>query len=120
MLVRVLVNWLVITAAVWVATAVVPGVEVRGGLATFLWVSLLLGLVNALLGPLLWLVAMPLNLLTVGLSALVVNGVLLAVTAGLSPHLVVGGFVGTILGALLITTVTALLELVLRPIHRIG
>ena len=120
MLVRVLINWLVITSAVWVATLVVPGVEVRGGPATFLWVSLLLGLVNALLGPLLWLVAMPLNLLTLGLSALVVNGVLLAVTAGLSPHLVVGGIVGTILGALMITSVTALLELVLRPIHRLG
>ncbi len=120
MLVRVLVNWLVITSAVWVATLVVPGIEVRGGLATFLWVSLLLGLVNALLGPVLWLVAMPLNVLTLGLSALAVNGVLLAVTAGLSAHLAVGGFVGTILGALLITTVTALLELVLRPIHRIG
>ena len=120
MLARVLVNWLVITAAVWVATAVVPGVEVSGGLRTFLWISLLLGLVNAVLGPVLWFVAMPLSVLTVGLSALVVNGVLLAVTAGLSGNLTVGGFGGTVLGALLISIVTTLLELVLRPISRLG
>jgi len=120
MLVRVLVNLLVIAAAVWVAAAVVPGIQVHGGLWTLLWVSLLLGLVNAVLGPLLWYVAMPLSVLTLGLSALVVNGVLLAVTAGLSANLDVGGFVGTVLGALLISIVTLLLELVLRPISRLG
>lgn len=120
LLMRVLVNWLVIAAAVWVAAAIVPGIEVRGGFGTLLWVSLLLGLVNAVLGPLLWFVAMPLSVLTVGLSALVVNGVLLAVTAGLSDNLDVGGFGGTVLGALLISGVTTLLELVLRPISRLG
>lgn len=120
LLMRVLVNWLVIAAAVWVAAAIVPGIEVRGGFGTLLWVSLLLGLVNAVLGPLLWFVAMPLSVLTVGLSALVVNGALLAVTAGLSDNLDVGGFGGTVLGALLISGVTTLLELVLRPISRLG
>lgn len=120
LLARVLVNWLVITAAVWVATAVVPGIEVSGGLRTFLLVSLVLGLVNAVLGPLLWLVAMPLSVLTVGLSALAVNSVLLAITAGLSHNLSVGGIGGTVLGALLISIVTTVLELVLRPIHRLG
>ncbi len=120
MLARVLVNWLVITAAVWVATAVIPGIVVSGGLRTFLWVSLLLGLVNAVVGPLLWFVAMPLSVLTVGLSALAVNSVLLAVTAGLSDNLSLGGLVGTVLGALLISIVTTLLELVLRPISRLG
>jgi putative membrane protein len=120
LLMRVLVNWLVIAAAVWVAAAIVPGIEVRGGFGTLLWVSLLLGLVNAVLGPVLWFVAMPLSVLTVGLSALVVNGVLLAVTAGLSDNLDVGGFGGTVLGALLISGVTTLLELVLRPISRLG
>ena len=64
-------------AAVWAATLVVPGIDVHGGFPTYLAVSLLLGLVNAILGPLLRLVAMPLNLVTMGLFALVTNGVLL-------------------------------------------
>ena len=114
---RVLVNWLVMVAAVWVATAVVPGIEVTGGLPTYLLVSLLFGLVNAVLGPLLYLIALPLTVVTLGLSALLVNGLLLAITAGLSPKLDVGGFGGTVLGALVISVVITLLEFVLRPLR---
>jgi putative membrane protein len=115
MLVRVLVNWLVMAAAVWVATAVVPGIDVPGGFFTYLWVSLLLGLVNAVLGPLLRLVALPLTVLTLGVFALVVNGVLLAVTAWISDNLDIGGFGDAVAGALVISVVVTLLELVLRP-----
>jgi membrane protein len=118
MLFRVLVNWLVIAAAVWAATAVVPGIDVPGGFFTYLFVSLLLGLVNAILGPLLHLIALPLSVLTLGLSALVVNGILLAVTAGLSTRLDIAGLGSAILGALVIAVVTTVLELVLRPVTR--
>jgi hypothetical protein len=48
---RVLVNWLIMIAAVWIATAVVPGIHVSGGLGTYLAISLLFGLVNAVPGP---------------------------------------------------------------------
>jgi putative membrane protein len=115
---RVFVNWLVMTAAVWAATAIVPGIEVTGGIPTYFLVSLLLGLVNAVLGPLLYLIALPLTVLTLGLAALVVNGILLAVTAGLSTELAVGGFGGTVVGALVISIVVTLLEFVLRPLRR--
>ena len=50
-LVRVLLNWLIMAAAVWAATALVPGIEVSGGVLTYLWISVLFGLVNAVLGP---------------------------------------------------------------------
>jgi putative membrane protein len=118
MFARVLVNWLVMTAAVWVATAVVPGIDVPGGLLTYLGVSLLLGLVNAVLGPLLHLVTLPLSVLTLGTFALVVNGLLLSVTAAVSSNLDVDGFGSAVLGALVISIVTTLLELVLRPLER--
>lgn len=118
MLVRVSLNWLIMAAAVWVATAVVPGIEVPGGFVTYLGVSLLFGLVNAVLGPLLHLVALPLTVVTLGSFALVVNGGLLAVTAALSPHLDIGGLGSAVLGALVISMVTTVLELVLRPISQ--
>jgi membrane protein len=118
MLARVLVNWAVMTVAVWVATAVVPGIDVPGGVVTYLGVSLLFGLVNAVLGPLLHLVTLPLSVLTLGLFALVVNGLLLSVTAALSSNLDVSGFGSAVLGALVISVVTTLLELVLRPLER--
>ena len=73
-IVRVLYNWMTMTAAVWVATALIPGINVSGGLPTYLIVSVIFGLVNAVLGPLLYLAAFPLTAFTFGASALVVNG----------------------------------------------
>jgi putative membrane protein len=117
LLVRVLVNWAVLAAAVWAATALVPGIHVPGGVLAYLGISLLLGLVNSVIGPLLRLVALPLTVFTLGLSALVVNAVLLSVTAWVSPDLDVDGLAAALLGAVVISVVTTLLELVLRPLR---
>lgn len=100
-----------------VAAAIIPGIDVTGGFLTYLWLGLLFGLVNAILGPILHLLSLPLTMVTLGLFALVVNGVLLATTAGLSDHLDVGGFLGTIVGAIVIAVVTALLGVLFRPRH---
>ncbi len=117
-IVRLLYNWMTMTAAVWVATALIPGINVSGGLPTYLIVSVIFGLVNAVLGPLLYLAAFPLTAFTYGASALVVNAVLLAVTAGLSERLSIEGLGSAVAGALVIAVVAALLELVLRPTIR--
>ena len=58
------------TAAVWAATALVPGINVSGGLPTYLVVSVIFCLVNAVLCPLLYLAAFPLTALTFCASAL--------------------------------------------------
>jgi membrane protein len=118
-IVRVLINWLIMTAAVWVATVVVPGIHISGGFLTYLGISLLLGFVNAVLGPVLQFVALPLSVLMLGSFALVVNSVLLAVTALLSARLGIDGLGSAILGALVIAVVTTVLELVLRPIRSV-
>jgi uncharacterized membrane protein YvlD (DUF360 family) len=117
MMVRLLANWMVMAAAVWVATALLPGIEVHGGFVTYLALSLLFGLVNAVVGPLLHLVALPLSVFTVGGSALVVNGVLLLLTAGLSARLDVVGLGSAVLGSLVISIVTTVIELLVRPIR---
>jgi uncharacterized membrane protein YvlD (DUF360 family) len=118
-IVRVLINWLIMTAAVWVATVVVPGLHVSGGFLTYLGISLLLGFVNAVLGPVLQFVALPLSVLMLGSFALVVNSVLLSVTALLSARFGIDGLGSAILGALVIAVVTTVLELVLRPIRSV-
>jgi uncharacterized membrane protein YvlD (DUF360 family) len=118
-IVRVLINWLIMTAAVWVATLVVPGLHISGGFLTYLGISLLLGFVNAVLGPVLQFVALPLSVLMLGSFALVVNSVLLSVTALLSARFGIDGLGSAILGALVIAVVTTVLELVLRPIRSV-
>jgi len=115
MLSRFLLNWAIVAVAVGVGAAIVPGIEVKGGFFTLLWVALLFGLVNAILGPILHFISLPLTILTFGLFALVVNGVVLMATAGLSDNLDVGGFLGAILGALIISVVIMVLQFVLTP-----
>ena len=115
-LIRVLKNWLIMSAAVWIATAVVPGIDVHGGLGTYLALSLIFGLVNAALGPVLSWLAGSLSWLTMGVSALLINGILFATTAGLSPNLDIAGPVSAVLGALAVAVAGTLLELVFRPV----
>jgi putative membrane protein len=79
--------------AIWVATLVVSGVSVSGRddstwgtVVTFLVLGLLFGLVNAVVKPVVKLLAFPLYLLTLGLLTFVVNALMLELTAWLSGH----------------------------------
>jgi putative membrane protein len=101
--------WLILAAAIAVAAALVPSVEIDGGVFPLLGVALLFAVVNALIGPILRRISLPLTLATFGLFALVVNGVLLALTAGLSDALDVGGFLGAMVAAFLISLVAGLI-----------
>jgi len=125
MIVKLLVAWVILAAAIAITAALVPSVEVDGGVLTLLGVSMLFALVNALLGPLLRLISLPLTMITLGLFALVVNGILLGITAGLTDSLDVGGVVSTIIAALVISVVTAVLWFLIdrvfdgsRPAHQ--
>ncbi len=115
-LIRVLINWLIMIGAVWIATAVVPGIEVTGGFGTYLFISLLLGLVNAVLGPVLHWLAGSQSWIRLGGSALLVNGVLFGVTAGVSSNMSIAGPGSAVVGALVVAVAGTLLELVVRPV----
>lgn len=108
-----LVAWLVIAVAIAITAAIVPSVEIDGGVLALLGVALLFGLVNAVLGAALRFLTLPLNAITFGLFAIVVNGVLLAVTAGLSSNLEVGGFLGAVIAACLISLLSTVLSFAL-------
>ena len=112
MVIRLLIWWAVIAAAIGIAAALLDSVTIHGGLLSLLGVSLIFALVNLLLGPILRLISLPLTVMTLGLFALVINGVLLAITAGLSNNLDVGGFFGVIVAALVISLIEAVLGFV--------
>src|ERR1700712_8320 len=116
MVIKLLLRWLVLALAIWLAAWIVPGIHVSGGWATYLWVALLFGLVNAVLGPVLRVLAFPLTLLTLGLFALVVNAALVGITAKLTVHLDVDGFWAAVLGALIISLVSTVLNRVVRDV----
>ena len=102
------------------ATAVVPGIDVQGGFWTYVAVSLILGLVNAVLGPVLHLLVGFQGWIGLAGSALVVNSILLAVTAGVTAKLDIAGLGSALFGALVIAVAGTVLTLVLRPITDLG
>jgi putative membrane protein len=112
---RLVLNWAILAIAVGIAAWLVPDIHVDGGFWGLLWVALLFGLVNAFLGPILHLLALPFTIITFGLFALVVNAGLLAITAGISSHLGVGGFWSAVLGALVISVVSTILQFLTAP-----
>jgi putative membrane protein len=113
-LVRLALRLVILAVAVALTTWLLPGVHVSGGVLTYLWIALLFALVNAILGPILHLVALPLTVLTFGLFALVVNTALVAITAGLSSHFAIDSFWAAFFAAILITVIAGVLNLLIR------
>lgn len=104
-LVRVLIN----AVAIYVVAAIVPGIEVSGVLAA-IGAGLVLGLINAIVRPILIVLTLPVTLLTLGLFIFVLNGVCLWLTSLLVKGFVVRGVWAAIFGALLISVVSWILN----------
>jgi putative membrane protein len=98
-------RWLALTIAVWVSTCIVPGVK-YDSLQDLLIAALILGLLNALVKPLLQLISLPFILLSLGLFLLVINAAVLGLTAKLVPGFHVGGFWSAVWGSLVISLVS--------------
>jgi putative membrane protein len=88
---------------------VLPGLDIvpnpdgpLGEYGTYLWIGLIFGIVNAIVGPLLRLLSLPFVLLTLGLFLLVINAALLAITAGITDRLTVDGLGTAIIGGLIL------------------
>ena len=113
-LIRLLVN----AAALWVATQVVSGVTFDGGLLPMLGVALVFGVVNALLRPVAKILTFPIIIVTLGIFALVINGLMLWLTSSLSSALGLGfhvsGFWAAFWGAIVVSLVSLVLSMLIR------
>jgi putative membrane protein len=94
----------------WIAAYLVPGISFSGNLVGLLILGLIFGLINWLIKPILVLVTLPLTLLTLGLFALVLNALLLLLTSALSPDYAVAGFFPALLGSILISLLSTVLN----------
>jgi putative membrane protein len=76
-----------------------------GEFGTYLWIGLIFGVVNAIVGPILRLLSLPFVLLTLGLFLLVINAALLGITAAVTDRLSIDGFGTAVLGGLILAIV---------------
>lgn len=95
-------RWAVTTVAVLIATWAVPGVTASSS-ASLLGASLLLGILNALVRPILLLLSLPFILVTLGLFIFVLNALLLSLVASVIPGFAVEGFWDALLASIVIS-----------------
>lgn len=96
---------LVTAAALWVAVAIVPGLQARDA-GTLVLGAILLGIVNATIRPVAVVLSIPLTILTFGLFLLVVNAAMLGLVAWLLPGFGVRGFWPALFGAVVVSLVS--------------
>jgi len=111
---RLLVRWAVTAIAIWVAIELVPGIEHTGSAVSLFLIALVFGLVNALVRPFLTILTCPFIILTLGLFTLVINALMLGLTAWLVPSLSVDGFWPAFLGALIISVVSGFMNAMVK------
>lgn len=111
---RLLLVWLLNTLALIAVAYLMPSISVAS-FTTALVAALVLGLVNAVIRPILVLLTLPVTVLTLGLFILVINGLLFWMVGAFIEGFAVGGFWPAVFGALLFSVISfALSALVLR------
>lgn len=123
---RFVIKVLVVALALWLTTFIVTGVRVVpyedtevATVLTYLLVALIFGVVNAVVGTFVRVVAFPLYVLTLGLISFIVNGLLLLLVAWISDllgfGLVIDGFWWGVLAAIVMGLISWLIGLIVRP-----
>lgn len=117
-LVWVVVNALALAAAAWLIDGIrVTGSGTEDRLVTLVVVALIFGVVNAVVAPVLKLLSLPFIILTLGLFLLVINAAMLLLTSWISGRVGLGfevdGFLTAVVGGVVVTVATWLLEAVL-------
>jgi putative membrane protein len=117
---KLLVRWVIVSLALFAAAWLIPGIRVEGtAWIVYAVMALVLGLVNAVIRPLLKLLTCPLIILTLGLFILVVNGVTLWLSSWIAVNWLdvgfyVDGFWAAFFGALVVSVVTVVLSALVK------
>jgi putative membrane protein len=124
---RFLLSLIANAVALWLTTLIVSGVRVvpfnddtLGTVLSYLFVALIFGIVNGLVGSIVRVVAFPLYILTLGLFSLIVNALLLLLASWLtglfSFGLEIDGFWWAVLGGLVLAILSSIIGAILRPL----
>ena len=105
----ILINWLLSALAIVAAAYILPGVHVESFL-TALVLAVVLGIINAILKPILVLLTLPITIVTLGLFTLIINAVLILLATLIVPGFQVDGFLWALLFSIVLSLVNAVLQ----------
>jgi putative membrane protein len=114
----ILIRWLILTVAILSAAYLLDGMEVRGFTSAF-FAAAVLGILNAILRPVLIILTLPLNILSLGLFTFVINAFLLKMASGVIPGFEVHGFWPALFGSLIISLANWLLSSLINDRGRV-
>ena len=123
---KLIIRWMVSTLALFAAAYFIPGIRVEDPNAWMVYglMALILGLVNAVIRPLLKLMSCPLIILTLGMFVLIINGVSFLLAARIAEALGIGfyvdGFVPALLGALIVSVISIFFNIFLKDNRKKG
>ena len=106
---NIFINWLVVTIAIIVSAYILPGVTLSG-FGTALLVALVLGLLNVFIKPLLLILTLPINILTLGLFTFVINAFIILMVSAIVPGFKVSGFWIALLFSIVLSIVLYLIN----------
>lgn len=99
------VRWIILTVAIIVAAYIMDGIHVTGFFSAF-FAAAILGILNAFFRPILLILTLPVNVLSLGLFTFVINALMLMMASGVISGFVVSGFGSALFGSLLISIVS--------------
>ncbi len=105
----IIIRWLTLTGAILLTAYLLDGIQVSGFVAAF-FAAAILGILNALFRPILLLLTLPINILTLGLFTFVINALMLKMASGVITGFEVQGFWSAVFGALIISVISWLLN----------
>lgn len=106
---HIIVSWLLSALALWIVAQVIPGIYVSG-FGDAMIATLVIAVVNAVVGPVLKFFALPMIIVTLGLFLLVVNAFLLKLASLFTPGFKVHGLLSAVAGSLVLTILTSVLR----------
>ena len=115
----ILIRWLLLTISIILTSYLVDGIYVASFFSA-LFAALVLGILNALFRPVLIVITLPINILTLGLFTFLINALLLKMVSGVVPGFYVYGFWSAVFGSLIISLVSWLLSSFVNESGRIS
>lgn len=108
-----LIRWLLNALALILTDKLIAGISVEGFGAALI-AALVLGIVNAVIRPVVVLLTVPINFITLGLFTLVINGLMLLLVARVVEGFRVDGFFPAVIGAVVLSLISAVLNMIIK------
>lgn len=106
---KIFIHWVLSALAIGVTAYILPGITITGIVPAFV-LALVLAAINTFIRPVLFILTLPLSIITLGLFALILNTLLIMLAAAIVPGVIVAGFFSALLFGIVLALISAALK----------